>query len=233
MKRAYYVIADKNNLVHFEKLKNSLRKFDKETDIILFSDEDVKAANDPQIFYRATPYFGKAMFDSGYDEICHLDADQIITGDISDIWEGDFDAGVVWNDPSYPLQVWDIGVPYYNNGLNVFKTREFIEHWDRLCQGPHFNSYQFREQDLLNILCSDYHNYEIKQLDAGKSIYGEFAKSVWPQVTLKDGKLMMPNGEKELSVIHFGGGQGNAGKGKYELYFDPEVCEFLDGLVKA
>jgi len=231
MKKAFYVIADTNNKLHFDKLRVSLRKFDKDTDLILFSDKEVQQANDPHIFYRATPYFAKQLFDNGYDELCHLDADQIITGNIDHIWDGDYDVATVLNDPTIQIGVWDIVPPrYYNNGLNVFKNKDFIEHWLRLCKSPHFDRYQYKEQDLLNILVSDYLNYKVKCLDLENKIHGEFAKPLWPKGELKDGKIMID--DKQLCVIHFGGGSGSPDKGKYQTRFKDEVVEFIDTLIK-
>src|SRR3990167_6110721 len=204
MKRAYFCLATKNFDNDFEMLNKSFKKFHKE-DIIRFNDESVP--KDAQFFFRATPYFTKKLFNEGYDEVCHLDADQIILGNLDHIWEGGYDVAVVLNSPAYPIGVWDIGAPsntpYFNNGLNVFRNKEFINHWLYLCYTPHFNFYQFREQDLLNILCSDYFSYKVRILD-GDKIHGEYAKPEWKEAKVVEGKVMIA--DKELLVIHFGGG---------------------------
>ena len=230
MKRCYFSISDKNNLVHYEKLKNSLAKFTSDP-LILIDEEKVKQLGDPYFYYRATPTIAKALLKE-YDEVCKIDADSIITGQLSQIWEGDFDVGVVLNDLMYPIRVLDCDT-YANNGLVVLKSKDFVDHWLRLCHSSHFNNFQYREQDLLSILTSDYFNYHIKWLDNGK-IYGEWAKSFWPKTYLEKDDIFFdtPKGKKQLMVIHFGGGAGSPDKGNYKIRFPEAVCKVLDKLVK-
>ncbi len=226
MKRGYFVIATEKFNKDYEMLEKSFKKFHPNETLIRFTDKDIP--NDPAFFFRATPYFAQKLFAEGYDELCHLDADQIILGSLDDIWEGDYDTAVVLNDPSYPIRVWDIGV-YFNNGLNVFKNKAFVEHWQRLCYTPHFDNYQFREQDLLTILCSDYFNYKVRVLDNEK-IYGEFAKPVWTQAKVVGDKVMID--DRQLMVIHFGGGSQNPNKGNFRIKFQEPVIKFIEGILK-
>ena len=138
------------------------------------------------------------------------------------------------NDPAYPISLWDIsgGINalghYYNNGLVVLKSKEFVEHWYRLCMSRHFSNYQFREQDLLNILCSDYHNYKVKWLEE-KDFYGEQAKPYWVKAKLVGNKIMYE--EHEIKIIHFGGGN-IANKGNYRIKFQPDVIKRIEELIK-
>lgn len=225
-KRVAFCPADQNNEKFFQQLQTSLRKFHSEEDLPLLRFSDTR--NDPHFWYRATPILARELLKE-YEIAIKLDADQIICGDISEIWnETDyFDVGVVLNDPSYPINLWDI-TPYYNNGLVVLKSPEFVEHWYKLCFGPHFLNYQFREQDLLNILCSDYHNYKVKWLEQ-KDFYGEQAKPYWPLAKLIGNKIVVDN--HEIKVIHFGGGN-IPNKGNYRIRFSPEVCQRIDELIK-
>ena len=125
--------------------------------------------------------------------------------------------------------MWDIK-PYFNNGLNVFKSKDFVNHWSRLCYTPHFNTYQFREQDLLNILCSDYFNYKVRILDLDDKVYGEFAKPVWKEARVEGDKIMVQ--DKQLMVIHFSGGSNNPAKGNYRIKFQEDVSRFIDSILK-
>ena len=226
-KKIFYTIADNNNLVHYEKLKNSLAKFHPDIELRLFGEDFVKSFGDPAFYYRATPILAMKLFNEGYDQVCKLDADQIILGKLDDIWEGDYDAACVLNDPTYPVGVWDIK-PYFNNGLIVLKNKEFVLHWFRLCHSEHFERYQMREQDLLNILASDYMNYKIRNLDEGINIYGESAKPLWQTAELKGNDVMI--GDRKLCVIHFGG--GNVQKGNYRIKFNEDVITKIDQLIK-
>ncbi|MEK6884941.1 MAG: hypothetical protein AABY22_35245, partial [Nanoarchaeota archaeon] len=182
------------------------------------------------IFYRATPYFTKKLMEEGYNEVCKLDADQVILGSLEDIWNGNFDVAVVRNDPSWPISVWDITHPsYYNNGLVVLKSKEFVDHWLKLCYSSHFNNYQYREQDFLTLLCSDYFNYKVKVLDTPEKLYGEVAKPHWTKTTIKNNKVMID--QAQLYIYHAGGGN-IPNKMNYKIKFQPEVVKFLDRLVK-
>lgn len=229
-KRIAFVPADDRNWeLYGKKLLNSLRKFHSEEQLPLVRID--KPADDPMWFYRAKPIIAKELLEQ-YEIVIGMDADQIVTGDLSDLWresEGNFDVGTVLNDPTYPIQIWDIQ-PYFNNGLVVMKSKEFVDHWLRLCYTPHFDRAQFREQDMLNILCSDYFNYRVKCFDYSDKIYGEFAKPSWIHAELKDNKIMINN--RQLNIIHFGGGAGSPDKGNYRLRFQTSVVKYIDSLVK-
>ena len=112
-------------------------------------------------------------------------------------------------------------------GLVVLRNKDFVEHWKRLCFTQHFLRFQFREQDILTLLCSDYFNYNVKLLD-GDKLYGEVAKPFWPKFRMIDGKVMFEG--KQLNVIHFGGGN-SPDKGNYRIRFDSEVVKYIDSLI--
>ena len=226
-KRIYFTIATKNYDNDYQNLEKSFRKFHPNDELIRFSDDSIP--NDPEFFFRATPYFAKQLFYKGYTEVCHLDADQIILDSLEGIWEGDFDVATVLNSPALPLRIWDIGV-YYNNGLNVFKNKEFVEHWLKLCHTPHFQNYQYREQDLLTILCSDYFNYKVRCLDLDDKIYGELAKPLWAQAVVEGDKVMIQG--KQLVVVHFGGGASDPSKGNFRIRFQEPVVKLIERLIK-
>ena len=185
-KRIVFVPADNNHLEEFKKFENSLRKFHDEENLPLLRFDNT--TGDPKFWYRAKPIIARELIKE-YETVIGMDSDQIICGDISEIWNDSeyFDVGVVMNDPSYPIGLWDISpnpnTHYYNNGLVVLRSKEFVDHWHRLCFSSHFERYQFREQDLLNILCSDYHNYKVKWLEE-KDFYGEQAKPFLTQAKM-------------------------------------------------
>ena len=222
--RVIFVPADANNEQFYQQFKNSLRKFHSEEELPLVRISET--GSDPNFWYRAKPIIAKKLIEE-YETVIGADADQVITGDLSDIWTGDFDVGVVQNDPNYPIQLWDIA-PYANNGLVVMKNKEFIEHWFRLCHTQHFNNYQFREQDLLNILISNYHNYKVRWLE-DKAIYGEAGKPRWADARMDGDKIKVD--DIELKVIHFGGGNA-PDKGNFKIRFQPKVVERIQWLIK-
>ena len=228
-KRAIFVPADNNHLEEFKRFEASLRKFHSEEDLPLLRFDN--PTSDPLFWYRAKPILARELIKE-YETVIGMDSDQIVCGDISYIWSESnyFDVGVVMNDPSYPIGLWDISPQgkYYNNGLVVLRNEKFIEHWYRLCMSRHFGSYQFREQDLLNILCSDYFDYKVKWLEE-KDFYGEQAKPHWPKAKMVGDKIMIEN--VELKIIHFGGGN-IANKGNFQTRFQPDVIGRIEWLIK-
>lgn len=208
---------------------NSFNKFHPDIEIRFFPTD-----GSPDYYYRAKPIIACQLFEEGYEYVILADNDQIIIGSLNDILndEDEFDVGVVLNDPSYPINLLDGISPYFNNGLVLLKSHEFAKHWKRLCFTPHFKNFQFREQDLLNIMCSDYMNYKVKMIETEK-LYGECAKPFWAQAYLEEGKIFIDTqfGKKQLCIIHFGGGN-TPDKGNYKIRFKPEVVAKIEELIK-
>ena len=106
MKKVAFCPADNNHLEEFKKLETSLRKFHTPEELPLLRFDNT--TSDPHFFYRATPILARELLKE-YDLVIKLDSDQIICGELSYLWqEDDFDVGVVMNDPSYPIPLWDI-----------------------------------------------------------------------------------------------------------------------------
>ena len=248
MKRAYFTIADQNNLKYYELLKNSLSKFHPDIPLILIDEPKIKQLGDPHFFYRATPIIAKALF-KDYDIITKIDADTIITGNLDHIWEGEFDVAVVKNsnpreDKVYPIRLLDIHpLSYVNNGLVVMKSKVFVEHWLKLCMSEHFLNFQYREQDMLNIMVFYMGEafggpYKIRFLDDSNKWHGLISKQYAPLTKLVDGKIILPKNDewpqdedKQIVAYHWAGGN-SPDKMKYKLIFPKEICDFIDNLVK-
>lgn len=239
MKRVYWSIADNNNLPYFKAMATSFKAIHPNEELVLFGQNEVRQTGDPDIFYRATPYFTKILMDQGYDEVCKLDADQIITGNLDHIWEGEFDLAGVFNsnpkeDVINPIRLLDINPFYYLNcGFVVMRSKEFVDHWLTLCTSDHFRNYQYREQDLLNIMVF-YGNYKVKFLDESNKFHGLVSKGFWNKIELRGEKLVLPKGEfpqedKEIVCIHVAGGN-NPTKMRLGPYFKPEVLKYMEGL---
>ena len=246
MKCAYFTIADNNNLPYYEKLKSSLAKFTSDP-LILIDDPKIKQLGDPHFFYRATPIIAKALL-KDYDMVCKLDSDQIITGNLDHIWEGEFDVAVVKNsnpkeDKLNPIRLLDIHpLSYANCGFVVMKSKPFVEHWLKLCMSDHFNNFQYREQDLLNIMIFYMGEafggaYKVKFLDDGDSFHGLASKGYWPNIVLRGKELFLPptdgypDKEKQIRAVHWAGGN-QPGKMNFRLHFSPEVVKRLEYLAK-
>jgi len=241
--RIAYTIADNNNLQYANMLENSLRKFhsEKELPFIVIGEDKIKATRDPKFFYRATPIIANDLLKE-YETVIKLDSDMIITGDISHVWEGDFDVATVQNgnpmeSKAYPVGVWDITPgEYFNCGFVVMKSEKFVDHWAKLCFTRRFDNYQMREQDLLNIMCF-YGDYKVRPLDIGEKWHGLVLKGYEPKVILKDDKLILPKGDewprdtdKEIVCWHVAGGNV-PNKMNYRIRFNKEVAERIKWLV--
>lgn len=247
-----FCVADKKNEPYATALRNSLRKFytEEELPFVLYDQEALDKIEDPQKFYRATPYFASKLFEQGYDLIIKADADQIITGKLDYMLDDKkhFDAGVVYNwNRVDPQKYGEIGfatispIEYVNCGFVVMKSKEFVNHWMRLCYGKHFDRMPFREQGFLNTLVY-YGNYSILFLDNFDPIFnysawhGLLSKSEWNKIKLVGDELVLPQAgdgypemDKKIKVIHWAGGE-EAQKMNYRLYFQEDVIKRLDYL---
>jgi lipopolysaccharide biosynthesis glycosyltransferase len=99
VKKIVFTIADDNNLKYAEMMEKSLRKFHSEEDLplVVIKGDDLKArlTIDPMFFYRATPIIASELL-KDYDVVIKIDADSIVTGDLSDAWkEPDIDMACV------------------------------------------------------------------------------------------------------------------------------------------
>lgn len=247
--------ATEQNLKMLEGFTNSLHKFHPDLEVRRFDNPNPQ---DKAFWYRSKPIIAKQLMEEGYDLVIGADCDQIVTGDLSELWniDGAWDVAVVQNSNPKNLQehqdatgqiltVLDISpLHYVNAGLVVMRSEEFVDHWLQLCMSFHFDTFQFKEQDLLNILVH-YGNYKVKFLDASEKWYGLISKGheakVELQVTLDasdirgKGLFIERNEEwptdeiKQIMVWHMAGG---ANKPNFRTRFQPEVVRYLDQLIK-
>ncbi len=239
----FFTIADNNNLRYCEMMKKSLEKFHPDIPLILFGQNQIAlaGATDPQLFYRATPFFARRLLNE-YKTVIKLDADQVVCGSLEHLWKGaDYDLGCVLNgNPTEPpYTVWDIHpAEYMNCGLVAVRNLELVDHWWRLCEGPHFNTYQFREQDLMNIIYH-YGNYKVKCFDHSDNWHGLVSKGYWQYIELRGNEFVLPKGDRDwpmdkdktIRVIHWAGGN-EPNKMNFNIRFQPEVAKKLEWLTK-
>lgn len=261
--KVVFTIGDENNVELTRKFVNSYRKFDTETPIIFYTTspeiklegcevrdirEDLK--NDPHLWYRATPYFANKLFEEGYKSVLKSDNDVIILGNLDHIWKEGFDVCTTLNynrvDPPKfgEVKVWDIHpARYFNAGFIVMNNHDFVKHWLNLCYSEHFDRYQFREQDLFNIVCyycpwSWICLDDFDKLDGKAYWHNLTSKGCWHRTYKKGDDIILPADPKDgypnmdivLKSIHFAGG-GHEPK-NYRIHFPDEVTEYIDTLVK-
>ena len=157
--------------------------------------------------------------------------------------------GVVFNTnpkeiKNSPYTIWNIDPhSYVNNGFVVMRSQRLINHWRNLCYSKHFNFYQMREQDLLNIIVF-YGDYTVSFLDNSTRWHGLVAKQYYPKTRLEgksgttDAKIILPKGkewprdmDKEICVVHWAGGHDGS-KMNYRTWFPDTMHKHFDWLVK-
>jgi hypothetical protein len=261
--------CDDANFPHAVRMFNSLTKFHPDVDMVLWTtmknSEQLKKLPskvvvedlsplieaDSMFFYRQKPVLAKKYIKS-YDLVLGLDSDQIITGNLTYIFETkDYDVGTVlnWNriDPQrYGIVAgWGIApAEYFNCGLVAMRSEAFVHHWEVLCFTPQFDRLQYKEQDLLNIL-SYYGNYNVRCFDHGDKLakmsswWGLIAKGEYANAKLINDEIVIEKGQGDkpfppadmiIKVIHFAGGN-DAAKGNYRLMFNDDIVKKLDFLV--
>lgn len=251
MKKAVlFTVADQNNQRYAKQLENSLRKFhpESEIDFKLFTEADV---GEKINYYRQKPMFARELLKE-YELVIGADSDQIITGDLNYLLTEEYDLGAVLNfnrvDPKKYGYVSCFNIPpneYMNAGLVALRSLKLAEHWWRLCNSRYFETLQYREQDILNILVH-YGDYKIECFDFPNKAkdyhawHGLIAKGEYNKVIMRDGKMILPKAQdkypehdKEIKVLHTAGG-GNEKKinDSYKIYFNEEVSEYIDSLIK-
>tara|TARA_Y100000310_G_C20700345_1_gene829130 strand:+ start:1441 stop:2262 length:822 start_codon:yes stop_codon:yes gene_type:complete len=198
------------------------------------------------------PMVTKAVMDMGYELVAHVDADSIVTGEISK-WLQDADVFTVRNnndkgwaskDNNPPITVNECGADeYMNAGFVASSSKEFIEEWitrnlTELKTGHFF----YQEQDILNIMlqedkyktrCLDPKNVDrhfgISCLD-GKEGYWDNLKDLDIKYEGKDTHLSYNS--KTINLIHQAGGH-SLPKLVLETLFSPEVAEYLKGITSG
>lgn len=252
-KVCFFSIADNNNLKYFKLLEASLKKFHPDIPLLLWDETKIQQYKDPQFFYRATPIIAKELIKE-YETVIKIDADSIVTGDLSDIWEKfEYDVAVVNNSnprefKSYPYALLNIHpYSYVNAGFVAMRSEAFIDEWYNNCFSILYNGFQMREQDFLNLLVHGNH-YKVKRLDEDDSFYGLASKGYWPEIELVGEKLLLrkeptevghwpkdeqpwPDKDKYIKVIHWAGGN-TPDKMNFRIHFQPEVIKKLEELVK-
>lgn len=248
----FFTLADDNNIKYAKTLERTFKKFHSDIPFHIVQGEELAAytKDDPMFFYRATPILGEEFL-RDYDLVVKLDADQLVLGDLSYIWETkDYDVGTVinWNrvDPqNYGLvQGWGIQpTEYMNCGLVAMRNIKFVHDWKILCFSPQFDRMTYKEQDLLNTMIY-FGNWNVRCFDHGDgpaklhAWWGLIAKGELKKAIVKGDKIIVPAApdnfpkvDTELKVVHLAGGAGSK-KDNWGLYFTEEVMVHINELIK-
>ncbi len=207
---------------------------------------------DPQFYFRQKPVLMEPLLDE-YELVVGFDSDSLILGDLSYIIKtSDYDVGTIinwnrWDEKVYPL----VGGPgimpieYFNCSLVALRSKKFAHIWNVDCFSPQFERLQYREQDILNILCY-YGNFNVRCFDHGDGLakyyawHGIIAKGELHNAKLVGDDIIIPKGEGQtpfppedmkLKAISLGGGHG-AIKDNYSIFFPAEVMVRINELIR-
>lgn len=266
-----FTVATKSHMKYAIPFIKSFRKFH-DLPIILYTDETdenllPKVDNitfvdvtpylaDPQFFYRQKPIIMEKLLDE-YELVIGMDCDQLILGDMSYIWETkDYDVATVLNanrfDPQFytPVELSRIGIfpiEYFNCGLVALRSKAFAHIWNVNCFTPQFDRMQYKEQDILNVMCY-FGNWNVRCLDLpdtkaktqNHGFWGLIGKGEWRTAFVRDGEVIIPKGEgdtpfppeeKAVKVVHMGGGK-DALKDNWGAFFSPVVMDRINEIIK-
>lgn len=245
----FSIASDEKNKEYLKMMSNSLKKFHPDIPHLIWDEEKVKKYDDPMWLYRSSPAI---MYElrNDYDLIIQINVDQIVTGPLDAMLKGDYELGVVYNynriDPTMfnPVSVLDIPNQYYYNlGTVAVRSKRLIEQWYKLVYSYHFTNYQYREQDLMNIMAY-YGDYKVKCFDEydpktkESSWWGLKSKGEWHKCIMRGEKMILPRAidgyperDKEIKIIHWAGGNSPMAKMNYRTYFSDECVIYLDWLI--
>lgn len=208
---------------------------------------------DPAFYYRQKPLLSEPLLDE-YDLVVGFDSDQLILGSLDYILKTqDYDVGTVYNwnrfdQQFYPMvEMMRIGImpaEYFNCSLVALRSKQFAHNWMVNCFSSQFDRVQFREQDILNVMCY-YGNWNVRCFDLpdtpGKHFgwYGMLSKGELPRAELRGKDIVIPKGfgdtpfppeDVQLHALSLGGGHG-AVKDNWAAFFSPKVMERINELI--
>lgn len=185
---------------------NSFKRWHPEIDLVVFRQDVVdKLFKEKNInWYQAKPYFAELLFD--YDLIVNIDADTIITGRLTEVFDNvDYEVGAVWNFNDYENASFEniTEEMYLQAGMVASTKKSFWKKWQKYNKNA--MDYLRKENDTLNLLVyNDKKKFKLKIFDKDKNYYGCKSLGREPTFYIEDDKLMC-RGEQILAY-HFARG---------------------------
>ena len=231
----FYVIVSDNYFeqVGTPKLISSFSKFHPDISLKIFRQAEINQtfAENPWINWDlAKATFGKKLA-SDYKLVVNLDADQIVTGELNEIFKEEWEIASVMNNNEYDLKATRFNVPwqcYVNAGLIASRNKDFWDLWEKETMRYGMTT-GFREQDVLNdIFWSGRYTYRVLDALDQNVYYGTSTRGQWDKMYMEGDKLMLNN--KQVKIIHSAGGHYLPKLDFEKWNLNPQVLERLNFL---
>lgn len=189
-------------------LINSFVKYHPDIDLVVFRQTEIeKLFKKKNInWYQAKPHFAELLFD--YDLIVNIDADTIITGRLTEVFDNvDYEVGCPWNFNEYENASFEniTEKMYLQAGMVASTSKLFWKKWQKINETA--MDYIRKENDTLNLLV--YNDPEIKKLklkifDKKKDYYGCKSLGGEPLFYIDKDRLMYK--KQQVRAYHFARG---------------------------
>lgn len=205
---------------------NSFKRFHPDIDLVVFRQNTVdKLFKENDInWYQAKPYFAELLFD--YDLILNLDADHVICGRLSEVFDKtDYDVAMPTNLNDYENASFEniTEEMYLQAGMVASTSKDFWLKWQKINRKA--MQYLRKENDTVNLLIYNELKPKLKILDKEKDYYGCKSLGREPQFYIEDDKLMCR--QEQVLAYHFARGGVFPKLSFREMPLVPEVQDWL------
>lgn len=186
---------------------NSFKRFHPDVDLVVFRQDVVDRlfAEKGINWYQAKPFFAELLFD--YDLIVNLDADHVITGRMTEVFDNvDYEVGFPWNFNDYENASFDniTEEMYLQAGMVASTSKKFWLEWQKINREA--MQYLRKENDTVNLLVyNQMPELNLKIFDKEKDYYGCKSLGREPEFYIEDDKLMC-RGEQVIAYHYARGG---------------------------
>ena len=150
------------------KFINSFKKFHPDIPLVIFRQDMIdKVFAEKKInFYMAKPTFAKLLMDD-YELVVNLDADTIVTGRMTKVFDEEYDIGAAWNFNDFEnTSVENVTEEMFvQAGLVGSRNPYFWDIWEE--QNKKAMDYKCKENDILNLVWYNHPDFK----DSKKVIY--------------------------------------------------------------
>lgn len=212
---------------------NSFKKYHPDVDLVVFRQDTIdRLFKEKDInWYQAKPFLAELLFER-YDLICNIDADHVIAGRMTEIFDNvDYDIAMPTNLNDYENASFDniTEEMYLQAGMVASTSKKFWLKWQEINRKA--MDYIRKENDTVNLLI--YNDPEISKLklkvvDKDKDYYGCKSLGRELQFYLEEDKLMCRH--EQVVAYHFARGNHFPKLDFPNMPFRKEVKEWLMNL---